>query len=170
LDKIENVQQSLANRPGNMIRVTVTAAANRDEVAEKVLLVLTEERRKPIRLAGVEFEQALRKEEWRDLERVGELSAIEVRTLMLRRIKAFAEKEKLNKETTAKLVKIAEEVWDRIARAANPEKADQLADLSQWMGRCKEFTSSVPDRATGLLSAEQVERLKQALGSRQVHR
>jgi hypothetical protein len=165
LDKIANVQQSLANRPGTMIRVTVNAAADKDKVAEDVLKVLTQEKRKPVRLTGEEFEQALRNEQWRDLEHVGELSAIEFRTLTLRRIKAFAEKEGLNKETTDKLVKISAEQLDRIAKAANPEKSDQLAGISQWLARYKEFARSVPDRAKDFLSADQVERLRQALAS-----
>jgi hypothetical protein len=40
--------------------------------------------RTPTRLTGEELEQALEREEWRELDRVGELSAIECRTLALR--------------------------------------------------------------------------------------
>jgi hypothetical protein len=156
LDKIPNVEQSFTNYSGTMIRVTVAPAAEKDKVAKEILKVLTDEERKPVRLLGDDFEQALRKEEWRESKRVAELSVIEVRTLILRRMNAFAEKEKLDKEVRDKLAKIAEEELQRIAKSEKPPDSAR-----EWRDRCNEFSRALIDRAKDLLPAEQLERLKE---------
>jgi hypothetical protein len=159
LDKIAGVEKSFANRAGTMLRVSVAPSADRGKVAKAVREILTRENRKAVLLAGHELEQALVKEEWGS---PGELSAIEFRTLVLRRVKSFAEAEKLDKEVTDKLVKIAEQQWERIGRAA-AGKAKQPAEARAGY---REFAIVVADRARELLSAEQVERLKEVLTSR----
>jgi len=73
---------------------------------------------KPVVLAGDELKTALENEQWRETGRVGELSAIEFRAMTLYRIKTFAQAEKLNKETTDKLTKMAEDQWERLAQEA----------------------------------------------------
>jgi hypothetical protein len=158
LDQIEGVEKSFANRTGTMLRVSLAPSADRDKVAEAIRGIMTRENRKPVFLAGNELEQALVKEEWGS---PGELSAIEFRTLALRRVKTFAEAEKFDKEATDRLVKIAEQLGDRIVKAT----AAGVKQPADWRAGYGQFATAVADLARELLSAEQVERLKEALTS-----
>jgi hypothetical protein len=88
------------------------------------------------------------------------LSAIEFRALALYRIKTFAQAEKLNKETADKLVKMAENQWERIAQEAKKETATQPED---WGNRCKKSIPAFIAQAKEILSDEQLERFKKAL-------
>jgi hypothetical protein len=158
LDKIAGVQASSTNYTGTMIRVSVTSATERAKVADEVRKVLTES--KPVVLSGDDYKTALNKEQWREAWRVGELSAIEFRTMALYRIKTFAQAEKLNKETTDKLVKMAEEQWERLTQEAKEDKATQPEN---WRSRCKESIPRFLVRTKEVLSDEQVERFKKTL-------
>ncbi len=160
LDKLDGVERSFANRTGTMIRVAVAAAADRNTVAEAVLKALTDEDRKAVRLAGDELKRALDREEWRGAGRIGELSAIEFHTLALHRFKTFAKAEKLDKETTDKLVEIAEQQWKRLCEEA---RADGETRPDDWGKRIKASLPIFLERAKGILTAEQLERLKTTL-------
>jgi hypothetical protein len=163
LGKIEGVERSYANHTGNMVRLAVAAKDNPAKVAEQALEVLKDEKRSPVRLTGNDLIEALGKEQWRESERVSELSAIEFRTLGLRRVRAFAEREKLNKETTDKLVRIAEEEWDRLAKQNAPGDAKQPVKVD-WAARCRQFDDAVVNRARPILTTEQLELLKESFG------
>src|SRR5258708_5482210 len=102
---MDGVRGSAANYAGTMIRVSVKVDADRETVAEEVKKVLSSGNKKPTRLDGEEFTKALTGETWRDLGRVGELSAIEFRKLALDRVQQFAEKEKLGPDLSKQLVK-----------------------------------------------------------------
>jgi hypothetical protein len=158
LDKIDGVQVSSTNYTGTMIRVSVASANDRAKVAEEARKVLAEN--KPIALAGDELKRALEKEQWRETWRVGELSAIEFRTMGLYRIKTFAQTEKLDKATKDKLTKMAEDQWERLAQQAKKEKATQPED---WGNRCKKCIAAFLEQAKGVLTAEQLERFKTTL-------
>jgi hypothetical protein len=84
LDRIEGVERSYTDGTGTLLRLSVAASADPDEVASEALVVLGAERA-PSRLAGKELDEALARAEWRDAGRVRELSAIEGRTLAVRR-------------------------------------------------------------------------------------
>jgi hypothetical protein len=159
LDKIEGVEASSANYTGTMIRISVTTA-DREKVAERVSKALAEKRGKPVALEGDDLKWALEKEQWRVAGRIGELSAIEFHTLVLYRVKTFAKADKLDKEATDKLVKIAEEQWQRIAKEVKKDGATQPED---WGNRCKKSLPAFLDRAKEVLTAEQVERFQQSL-------
>ena len=158
LDKIEGVQASSTNYTGTMIRVAVTKATDWAKVAEEVRKALAAN--KPVTLAGDDLKRALEKEQWRETRRVGELTAIEFHTMALHRIKMFAQTEKLDKETTEKLTKMAEDHWQRLAQEAKKEKATQPED---WGKRCKESVPVFLARAKEVLAEDQVERFKKAL-------
>jgi hypothetical protein len=158
LDKIDGVQASSTNYTGTMIRVAVTTATDRAKVAEEVRKVLAAN--KPVALAGDDLKRALEKEQWRETRQVGELSAIEFRTMALYRIKTFAQAEKLDKETTDKLTTMAEDQWQRLAQEAKKEKATQPED---WGNRGKKSIPVFLARAKEVLTDDQVERFKKAL-------
>ena len=158
LDKIDGVQASSTNFTGTMIRIAVNSAADRAKVVEEVRKVLAEN--KPVALMGDELKLVLQKEEWREAWRVGELSAIEFRTMALYRIKTFAQVEKLDKETMDKLTKMAEDQWERLAQEAKKEKATQPED---WGNRCRKAIPIFLARAKDVLTGDQVERFKQSL-------
>jgi hypothetical protein len=159
LDKLPGVERSYSNHTGSLVRLSVAPAADPEKVAEQALKVLDDQKRSPVRLAGAEFTRALDEERWRESERVGELSAIEFRTLALRQVKAFADEEKLGKDSADKLARIAEEEWGRLARGGAPGDPKQPGKVD-WRGRCRQFVAAVADRAKQVLTAEQVERLR----------
>jgi hypothetical protein len=161
LNKIAGVEKSFSNRTGTMLRISVASSADREKVAAVVSEDLTKDSRKPVLLAGDEFKQAVVKEEWNS---PGDLSAIEFRTFALHRVKTFAEAEKLDKEATNKLVKIAEQQWARMAKGG--DCCGKVKQPGDWLAQFKQFTASVPDQAKELLTAEQAERLRQVLTKR----
>jgi hypothetical protein len=156
LDKIPGVERTYANHMGNMIRVGLTTGANAGRIAEQVTKVLTQEKRTPVLLRDAELQQALDQERWRAAERVSELSLIEYRTLAVRLVRQFAQNEKLDKITTEKLVKITEDEWDRLGK----ESAAKDHGSVDWRARCTERAAAVVNRAKSVLTAEQIERLK----------
>jgi copper chaperone CopZ len=160
LDKINGVEASSTNYTGTLVRISVTTAADRDQVAERVRKALAGKGGEPVALAGDELKRVLGQEQWRGAGRIGELSAIEFHTLVLYRVKTFAKAEKLDKEATNKLVKIAEEQWDRITKEAKKDGATQPED---WGNRCKKALPLFLEQAKEVLTAEQVERFRQAL-------
>jgi hypothetical protein len=158
LDKLDGVEASSTNYTGTMIRVAVTNAKDRAKVTETVRKVLAENI--PVALAGDDFKLALEKEQWRETWRVGELSAVEFHTLALHRVKTFATSEKLNKETTDKLLKIAEDQWERIS---NDVKKEGAARPEDWGKRIKSALPAFLEQSKGLLTAQQVERFRKTL-------
>jgi hypothetical protein len=161
LNKIEGVDKSFTNRTGTMIRIALASSTDRDMVAAAARAELAKDNHKPVPLAGNELQAALAKEQWYT---PGELSAIEFRTLALHRVKNFAEAEKLDKETTDRLMTIAEREWDRSVKADDgygPEKQP-----GEWLNQFKRVAESVPAQAKELLSVEQAERLRQVLTGR----
>src|SRR5690349_2406780 len=105
-----------------MIRISVIAAASREKVAEVVQKDLAMENQKAVRLQGDELKKALREENWRVKERVGELSAIEFRTLALDRVKVFARTEKLADGAAGRLIELAGKEWDRLAETTETKE------------------------------------------------
>jgi hypothetical protein len=160
LDKIDGVEASSANYTGSMIRIVVTAAANRKEVSEEVKKDLSAGNRKLAWLAGDELRAALEKEEWRNVKQIGQLSAIEFRTIALGWVKAFAEAEKLGDGVANELLKLTRTEWDRLAELADSEEGRQPPHRTDWRGRCKQNTTAVCQQADELLSASQRERLE----------
>src|SRR5262249_51446404 len=92
--------------------------------------------------------------------RVGELSAIEFHTLALHRVKTFATSEKLDKETTDKLLKMAKDQWERISKEAKKEGATRPED---WGKRIKLALPAFLEQSKGLLTEQQIERFRQPL-------
>jgi hypothetical protein len=86
LDRIDGVERSYVNRTGTLLRLSVAPSADPERVAFEALKVLGEGNRNPARLASQALDQALEQEEWRAADRVNELSAIEFRTLAVRRV------------------------------------------------------------------------------------
>jgi hypothetical protein len=154
LDKISGVERSYANRAGNMVRISIAQAANPEKVVEEVARVFTQEKRNPIRLRDAELKQALEQEQWRTAEQVCELSIIEYRTLTLRALGTFADKEKLDQETKKRLFKVAEEEWDKVS------KDGVYQDHTDLRARITERVVEVVKRAKPILTAQQFERFK----------
>jgi hypothetical protein len=162
LDKIDGVGASLANYTGTMIRIAVADVSNREKVADRVSKELASGQ--PARLKGDELVTALRKEEWRELKRIGELSAIEYRTLAVDWLKAFSNAEKLDRGVTDKLLNAADEEWDRLAKAAEAKKVP--LHKTDWRERCGQLATAVTGRAKELLTPEQFERMRKAMAER----
>lgn len=165
LDKIDGVEASSANHTGTLIRISMKAGANPENVVAAVQQDFTTSKGNPTRLMGEELRKAL-KEEWRDITRIGQLSAIEFRKLNLDRVKAFAEEEKLGKDVADKLLKLAETEWDRLAKEADAKDGNVPPHRADWSGRCSQFAKDVMKQTKGLLTADQLERLGRALTCR----
>jgi hypothetical protein len=160
LDKIDGVEASSSNYTGTMIRVSVTNATDRDKVAAAVRKALADN--DPVALAGDELRNALKNEQWRGTARIGELSAIEFRSMAFYRIKAFARTEKLGKEIADKLTRMAEDQWERVEQEARKEGATQPED---WRRRCMQAMPALLTRYKEVLSEDQLTRLKKALAT-----
>jgi hypothetical protein len=159
LNKAQGTASISVNRTGTMLRISVAAGADESKVAEEVRQALTKENHRPVLIAGDELKRALMNEEWRS---PGDLSAIEFRTFAFHRVKTFAENEKLSKQVTDSLTKIAERQWDRIAKEAGccVQGANRPAD---WVRRYNEFATGVCKGMKPLLTTEQAGRLRQLL-------
>jgi hypothetical protein len=160
LQKIEGVRASWTNYTGTMIRVAVTTASNKDQAALEARKALSKHR--PVPLTGNDLEAALEKEEWRESQRVGELSAVEFRTLAVYRIKKFSQAEKLDRETSDKLTRLAIEEWERLSEEARKEKATQPED---WSKRCKKAIPTLLAKAKEVLADDQIDRFKKVLAT-----
>jgi hypothetical protein len=141
----------------------VKAGASREIVAEAVQKDLAANKGNATRLTAEKLRKALKDEEWRGIDRIGQLSAIEFRKLNLDRVKAFTEQEKLGKGVADKLLKLAETEWDRLAKEAEAKGGDLPPHKADWRGRCEEFAKVVVEQAKELLAADQLDRLRQAL-------
>ncbi len=165
LDKIEGVKASSANHTGTMLRVTVKTATEREQVAVVVEKELAAGNRKPVRIKGDELQMVLKAETWREKERLRELSAIEFRKLALERVQAFYKSEKLPDDVAANLVKLAEQEWDRLAKAAETTEAKQSPDKTDWRKRGNDFSKAFCEQAKELLTGDQMSRLSQMLAN-----
>lgn len=165
LDKINGVEASSANHTGTMLRISVKTGTDREKVAEVVRKRLAGDDRKPVRLKGDELKAALDKERWRTKERIGELTTMEFRKLALDRIRDFIQREKVADETAAKLLKIAEVQWDRLAQHAEIKEPKQLPHKIDWKRRCREFATAFTEKAEGLLTPIQRQRFKELVES-----
>lgn len=162
LDKIDGVEASAANHTGTRIRITVKAGADREKVAEAVQKDLAAGKGNPARVTGDGLAKAL-KEEWRDITRIGQLSAAEFRKLNLDRVKEFADEEKLDKDVADMLLKLAEAEWDRLVKEADTKEAVQPPHRTDWRGRCGEFAKVLTEKSKGLLTEGQRDRLGKSL-------
>jgi hypothetical protein len=163
LDKVDGVEASSANHTGTLIRISVKAGASREKVAAAVQNDLTASKGNPTRLMGEELRKTLQDEEWRGIDEIGQLSAIEFCKLNLDRVRAFADDEKLGKDVADKLLKLAETEWDRLAKEAEGKDRNLPPHKADWRGRCEQFAKAVGEQAKELLTAEQLERFRQAL-------
>jgi hypothetical protein len=166
LDKIDGVEASSANHTGTLVRISVKAGANCEKVAEAVRKDLAASKGNPARLTAEKLTKALKEEEWRGLDRIGQLSAIEFRKLNLDRLKAFTEEEKLGKDVAGKLLKLAEAEWDRLAKEAQAKDGNLPPHKANWRGRCEKFAKVVIEQAKPLLTTDQLARLREALPCR----
>jgi hypothetical protein len=166
LDKIDGVEASSANGTGTRIRIAVKAGADREKVAEAVRKDLAADKRDPARMAGDELAKALKDEEWRGIDRIGQLSATEFRKLNLDRVKAFAAEEKLNEDVAGKLLELAPTVWDRLVQSAEIKEGNRPPHRTDWAGRCGEFAKVLTEQSKDLLTADQRDRLGKSLTSR----
>lgn len=149
-----------------MLRITVKAGANRDNVAARAEGELKEENGNPTRLTSQDFGRALQLEEWRAIDEIGQLSAIEFRKLNFDRVRQFVEEEKLGRDVADRLLSIAESEWNRLSNEAVAKDGILPPHRADWTGRCRRFAKVLTEKAKELLTADQVKKLDQALNFR----
>lgn len=165
LNKVNGVEESFANRSGMLFRASVSQASDVDTVAKDLREVLSARTRSPTRVTGPDLEQALKSEEWRDADRINELSAIEYHTLTIRSSEAFAKEEHLNGEQTGRLMKSVEEVWSELAKEISTELRKDRGKR-KWQPIYDRFDAAMRKRTGGLLTADQMDRLMESLQSK----
>jgi hypothetical protein len=163
LDKLDGVAASSANYTGTLVRVSLAPGADRAKVAAAARKALAEDAGEVAPLTGDDLRRALEREHWRGAGRIGELSAIEFKAMALYRIRKFIAAEKLDQATADKLVGIAEGQWEQVTKEA--AAAGKSTTPVEWGRRCKQAMPTVLAEAKGVLTAEQVERLKEALAT-----
>ncbi len=150
LDKVQGVDSSMANHSGSLVRIRIDDVANPDEVAAELEQILQEQKRKPKQLSGEDLARAIRDEQWRSKETVGQLSEIEFRTIFTRQVEEFAASPGLNDETKTKLINMSSQVL-----AEMPEPTQD----TNWAEYCKDLATRMGEKAKDLLNAEQLEAL-----------
>lgn len=165
LDKVKGVEKSYVNRSGKLFRITISHTKDVESVTIELRKVLSTRTRSPTRVNDPELNQTLQTEEWRDSDRVTELSAIEHRTLTIRSVSSFAEKERLDKEQTSRLVKAVEEEWDQLAMQISTELRKDR-DKRKWRPIYERFGAAMRKRASSFLSNDQLSRLIEAVQSK----
>jgi tetratricopeptide (TPR) repeat protein len=157
---MQGVEHSYANPAGNMVRICLTGTADREELATEVLKVLGASR-SPVRLAGPDFTRAIKQEQWRQSDRIDDWLRTEYRTLCLREVRRFAKDEKLDKQTTEKLLAVAEAEWGRVDAGSTAKLTQNIDGTSRFRDGIK----AVIERAKAILTTEQLGRLRQYLNN-----
>lgn len=157
LEKVEGVESAMANHSGSLIRASLKDSADSVFVASELDAILKEQNRKPKQLAGDEAANAIKSEQWRASDKVGELSEIEFRTVFERRVKLFAEAGDFDEKTVASLLQFSKEVLQETP-ASNSE--------TNWGEFCSGLASRMMEKAKEVLSEEQLEELAKKLKAR----
>jgi hypothetical protein len=164
LNAIDGVAASSANYSGALVRVAMTPAANHDKVAEEVQKNLSASDRKPVSLTGDDVQVALHNEEWREFHQIGQLSAIEFRTLAIGWVKGFVEAEHVG--AADQLVKLAAQAWDRLIELADRTEEKLPPHQMDWRGRSRRYAVEFSEQAMELLTVDQRDRVKHLLTGR----
>lgn len=127
--------------------------------------MLSTRTRSPTRVNGQELRRALQTEEWRDAERITELSAIEHRTLTIRSVTTFAEEEGLNDDQAGRLVKCTEAEWDHLAKEISTELR-KVRTKRIWQPIYDRFDAALRKQMKPILTDEQMDRLMKSLQSK----
>lgn len=161
IDAAPGVQRSATNWTGAYIRVTAAQPGDRARVLSKVQEILAADEHPSTPLPAVEASRVTGAERWWPNRQVFQLTSHEFRTHSQRTIRDFAQREKLDNATTAKLVDITQTQWDAVARSSSPPPPAAEAYAVYWNARLQRFADTVLVDARPLLTAEQFERLKQ---------
>jgi hypothetical protein len=159
LNTIDGVTASSANYAGTLVRVAMTPAADRDKVTEEVRKLLSA----PAWLTGHDLQVALRQEEWREFHQIGQLSAIEFRTLAIGWVKGFVEAEHIGDGAADQLLDLAERVWHRLIELTDRTEEKLPPHQMDWRGRCRRYAAEFGEQAKDLLTVDQRDRIKQLL-------
>ena len=157
LEKVEGVKSAMANHTGSLVRVSITEEADAGTVAQELSAILKKQGRKPKSVTGEKLASSIKSEEWRDSERIGELSEIEFRTVFAKRVKQFVEKGEFEEEIAAKLMKFSEEVLADTASATKD---------TDWKDFCSSVANRMLEKAKDVLTEEQLEEFAKQLRAR----
>lgn len=84
LQQIDGVERSFTDRSGTLIRLSLSTTADLESVTHAAVQELDTQNGSPVQISRDEAASILRGQEWRDASQMGELTAIEIRTLALR--------------------------------------------------------------------------------------
>lgn len=157
LEKVECVESAMANHTGSLVRVSLKASADSVAVASELDAILKEQNRKPKQLAGDEAANAIKSEQWRESDKVGELSEIEFRTVFERRVKQFSEAGEFDEKTVTSLLQFSKDVLKETP-ASNSD--------TNWGDFRSGLVSRMMEKAKEVLSEEQLEELSEKLKAR----
>jgi len=159
IDRVDGVKGSFSNWTGTRLRVSVAADADRNAVAERVRRLLASDGHHPTHLTGTDFTKALDHEQWHSAAGLVELSSYEFRTIAKRRLRAFADGQKLDAGQRDKLMNLVDRVWDRSAEGLELSSSEEGAYRQYWRARLNRFVGAFAERARDVLGAEQVKHL-----------
>jgi hypothetical protein len=157
LEKVEGVQAAMANHSGSLVRISLVDGASSRDVSMALGKILIDQKRKPKPLSGDELAKAIRDEQWRSAENIGELSEIEFRTVFAQRVKEYAEANGFDETTKTKLIGISRQVLDETA-PSNKE--------TDWVDFRNGLATRMLEKAKDILSDEQLGELAKKLKSR----
>ena len=164
LNRIDGVEGSFSNWTGTLIRVTVLPNTDREAVAERVQKFLAADGQNPVRVSGQELATSLKGHEWRDVNRVSELSSFEFLTVARRRINAFADSEKLDSPQRENLLSVVDGLWDKSSVGLGVPKPEATAYAAYWQSRREKFVAAYIEQVRGALTPKQIEKLVREYG------
>ena len=157
LEKVNGVDAAMANHSGSLVRVSLKDNANPQVVASELTSIFKRQNRKPIQFFNDELALAIRDEQWRTANRIGELSEIEFRTVFAKRVKEYADTGGFDEETKNKLIAFSEQVLGETA-ASNQD--------TDWREFCEGLFSRMLEKAKALLTDAQLDALAKKFKSR----
>lgn len=159
IDRVDGVSRSFTNWTGTRLRISAAPGADRTIVADRVGSLLSADGRKPVRVDGIEFTQALEREDWHSAARLVDLSSYEFRTIAKRRLAAFAGAERLDSRQREKLLGLVDQLWERSAEGLDQPGSEDGAYGKYWRARLDQFIGAFAERARDVLTPQQVQKL-----------
>lgn len=159
VDRVNGVSRSFTNWTGTRLRISAAPGSDRNAVADRVGALLSADGRQPVRVEGSDFAQALQREDWYSTTRLVDLSSYEFRTIAKRRLAAFADAERLDKDRRDKLLSLVDPLWERSVEGLDQPGSGSGAYAQYWRARLDGFIGAYAERARDILTPEQVRKL-----------
>ena len=162
IEKMKGVSRAYSNWTGTRLRISVAPTADRETVASEVINSLAQQEHAPTRMQGKELVQVMKDDQWYSVDGIRDLSLFEFRTYTKHRLTLFSQSEGLDKAKADKLLEVADELWDEVAKSKDGPPIDQEGYAAFWHDHIGRIKAALLERAADTLTADQLARLAKA--------